>query len=640
MSSAVYLISTTLLLTWTISPGNTSSRYIASQLDYIIHRHFTEGEIIFVSSSNISKDETVDVLLEKLNQNGSWNILFNNFEMIEEGSVYSISDERSLHCCILFIWEQYDTDGIMETLSHQLRNLQSYVVSFNRQSKFIIVCNENQRQSITPAEIIELMWDLFKIVNVVVLLPEDDDYTNNPMIHLYTWFPYEEGQCGEVQHVVLIDEYNGTFRYNANLFPPKVPLDLRGCTLMAGTFEYLPSVILKNKSIEEDGRVSYDFTGYEIEYLKLAGAAMNATLKYISPTSGEITMVFMDRFSAIMVGLVDLGIGMMAYHSDLVPFADPTVIYDRDVWQLKFFVPCAEPVTRMQKILDVFSVEVWIGTMLISILSMVVLWRLNVFSLSNGSKESRTFSSIQHSFCNVFGVLLGVSVTEMPRTWRLRILVMQFICFSLIMNTVFQAFFVTLLVEPGFQKQITTLEDFRESGIPYCSHELISSFLVLFSYTQYMSLTSFEHEDCYSSYIFGNNISFIASSIRLAYFAAEKGFLYKRKFCSLEDDVYSGMSCMYFTKGHPLTDRMNEVIQRIVEADLVGKYWSELNWSIMLKDGMGVATGKSDAFFVFTLDHLKPVYLLLFIGSFLSAFVFFAEILCNCIVKQLKKSTQ
>jgi hypothetical protein len=44
---------------------------------------------------------------------------------------------------------------------------------------------------------------------------------------MFTWFPFKFGCCGEVQDVVVLDEWvfenNGRFTKNAHLYPGKIP---------------------------------------------------------------------------------------------------------------------------------------------------------------------------------------------------------------------------------------------------------------------------------------------------------------------------------------------------------------------------------------------------------------------------------
>jgi hypothetical protein len=55
----------------------------------------------------------------------------------------------------------------------------------------------------------------------------------------------------------------------------------------------------------------------------------------------------------------------------------------------------------------------------------------------------------------------------MPKTWKLRIFFLIYVCYSFAMSTVFQAFFVSFLVEPGYGGKISTFQELLDSSVNY-----------------------------------------------------------------------------------------------------------------------------------------------------------------------------
>ena len=74
-------------------------------------------------------------------------------------------------------------------------------------------------------KVYEIMWMDYKVVNTVVLMP--DSSGNYTVLDLYTGFPYQNGNCEEVNEIALVDKWvdvnNGTFSKKTNLFPSKIP---------------------------------------------------------------------------------------------------------------------------------------------------------------------------------------------------------------------------------------------------------------------------------------------------------------------------------------------------------------------------------------------------------------------------------
>lgn len=67
--------------------------------------------------------------------------------------------------------------------------------------------------------------------------------------------------------------------------------------------------------------------------------------------------------------------------------------------------------------------------------------------------------------------MLGVSVTEMPRTTWLRLVFLLWLFYRLHINTVYFTSLTTFLIWPGFEHQIQNVEELVESDVQYGFHE-------------------------------------------------------------------------------------------------------------------------------------------------------------------------
>jgi len=54
---------------------------------------------------------------------------------------------------------------------------------------------------------------------------------------------------------------------------------------------------------------------------------------------------------------------------------------------------------------------------------------------------------------------MGISATNIPNNWKIRLLFLVYVCYCFAMSTVFQAFFISFLVEPGYEKKFETFDD-------------------------------------------------------------------------------------------------------------------------------------------------------------------------------------
>jgi len=209
----------------------------------VANRHFAPGRPLVVSLPRTTPDvahidlseprpqsddlQTVNFILGKLHEGTRWPI-----ELFRP-SGDNIADTSVLqHSYILFVCNE-EASSLKDTLENQLESLK-YSTSWNPRGRFLVVATEsnNVTAHLIAAHICSILWQVARIVNVVVLIPNQFQYrslhavsttktTAADRLNLYTWFPYKLGGCGEVQDVILLDEWvfenNGKFLKNAQL---------------------------------------------------------------------------------------------------------------------------------------------------------------------------------------------------------------------------------------------------------------------------------------------------------------------------------------------------------------------------------------------------------------------------------------
>jgi hypothetical protein len=220
MSGADRAVSMLLLLTAVTQAAVvlTDSTLTTDQLHTVLcvwtvaHRYFTPGRPLVVSLpntiSNVTRSalsdplqqrddlQTVNVILEKLHEGTRWPIeLFRS-------SGDDTSDTSVLHhSYILFVWNER-ASSLNETIENQLENLK-YSTSWNPRGRFLVVTtvNSNEPAHLLAANICSILWQVARIVNVVVLIPNQFAYrplhamsttkTIAPgRLNLFTWFSF------------------------------------------------------------------------------------------------------------------------------------------------------------------------------------------------------------------------------------------------------------------------------------------------------------------------------------------------------------------------------------------------------------------------------------------------------------------
>jgi hypothetical protein len=106
--------------------------------------------------------------------------------------------------------------------------------------------------------------------------------------------------------------------------------------------------------------------------------------------------------------------------------------------------------------------------------------------------------------------------------------------------------------------------------------------------------------------------------------------------CKLEDGVvFPASLTMLMFHGDPLMSRVNDIIDRVVEAGLYN-YWisHEIN-SYKISSRIIALVHPLDGYYSFNIYHLLTVFYLLLMGWCLSALCLILEVLYNCVLNKL-----
>jgi len=602
--------------------------------------------------------QTVNVILGKLHDGTRWPI-----ELFRPNGDDTADTSVLHHSYILFVWNE-DANSLNETLENQVENLK-YSTSWNPRGRFLVVATDssNGPAHLLAAHICSILWQLARIVNVVVLIPNQFAYrplhamsTTQAIaadrLNLYTWFPFKFGGCGEVKDIILLDEWNfennGRFLENTHLYPAKVPKNFMGCPIKVGTIGIDPYVIVTENCTSKDGITAYKMTGLSVDILQLVCEKMNLTTIFLPPSlnieldsfAKEIAKLE-DDLSEVLIGLVPL----MAL--TVTSSFDATIPYTHV--NLKMLVPCPKAIPGTEKVLTTFSLSVWLTIGLVLLLTTAVFWCAGNGPYRSVCNETHTYQSLSNCFHNVWAVFVGVSVPQQPPNSILRVFFFLYVCFCFAISTVFQAFFVSYLVEPKYEKKLETLEELQNSDVVYGYHSAINYAKDTFSYPEFVRFLEHKRlmEDCSDSrkcverMITKRDIASIIAPFFATYVAREMGTLDVGKvICSLGDDFMSGGRIVLFKKGNPLLDRFNILMRRYLEAGLLEMLWTKLQHQASLMGAGRFTETAVDMFSTFSVSHLMPAFVVLLVGSVLSSVVFIAEVILNCLCKRRRKEVR
>ena len=653
-----------------VTANMTDVQHLVTCLRTISHKHFTPGSTAVLFSSRRIGDSNRSFTLNPSTMNDLESHLilelnhlalgpFVVFQHPNENSVDSLEEvvQKIYINCIIVVYVEKERE-VIEELGGKLYLL-SNKASWNPRARFVVsvsITNDVYNCQATAKMVLEELWS-FKILNAIVILKSPQTQTNgndsgtfsnirDQNLEIYTWFPYQDqGRCSAFHDVIPFDiwlmEGNGRFINNINLFPDKVTYNLHKCPITAGTFPVdfvvgpciYPDINVSTTS--ESPYVTYD-SGIELRFIKLVAERLNLTLKFLPPPpnnekwgnlteDGKLT----GLLGQIVLGKADIGFGAWPLHPQLIMVMDATKTYYRDEWV--WWVPCAKKVPRWKSISMVFLPETWIIMFTSTISAVVVIFGL----VTCQPKERRVYRTFANCASSVWATFVGVSTPYMPRRTATRMFLTSWIWYCLAINTIFQSFLTSFLIEPGLQRQMNSIEDILTSKMKYGYNEWFdivvrdsADALSKIILQDRMVCNEGNQPPCLDWVAYHNNFSVLCSKSLLDYLLTREYVDRNGKplICQAGGVFFPLNYVTYMEKWNPLLNRFNDMITRILESG-IGSSWYESSFHLQRVyagvTGMKITTGEySDI----SLEHAQGIFAVLVPGLLLSVVMFFMEL--------------
>ena len=221
-------------------------------------------------------------------------------------------------------------------------------------------------------------------------------------------------------------------------------------------------------------------------------------------------------------------------------------------------------------------------------------------------------------------------MTGMPRSLRFRLLFFVFVLYRFAISTVFQTFLTSFLVDPGYKNQLTSLGEILDSGMEFGYDAFESMFFILSSNLRHKEVAE-RAEMCSPRKVC---IDRIHETGNFAIFAPvwlvwnytniinDHGTV-----CLLYDDEYSFVFITsYVQNGSVFLESLNKFVSLYVES---GMFHRMVKDSVYMSKYTRNTSDVSDEYFVFTLNHLRIAFYILFFGHCLSFLLFLCEVFCH-----------
>ena len=598
--------------------------HVMSCVEPILKQEFSQFQsvlAILMKGKHDPREEMFNIMLHTIHKSSL-------FPLFMTHNSHFANDKISGYIIMVF-----PDSKINYTINNQLHSL-SRSSNWNSRANFFVIfidLLEEELHTLT-LEIMKILWEEYDILNILVLVPVMD--SDSLEFYLYSWFPYQSSnQCEKCLETTLLDRcvFGEKWKLNlgVQLYPNKIPRNFHGCPIEVVNSEPLENIEYKKKNTFENYSANFipnieTFTEKWNITLKKVPNLTNSTLKswrYIS----VLHELFIKR-AEIVMGVLLLMEELGKYAEFTVPFLDTNIIW---------YVPCAKKLSTVGTIYRVFSLSSWILIILSFILSIVIMWQLAVNSKKGQEKKPEMFMEISNCAYSILAIALGISVPEMPHSIATSLFFLFLVCYFFALSIVFQTFFTSLLVDPGFEHQIKTTNELFESnmnfGFPQ-TYEFLSEHKTEIQ----LKMKNRKETPCLSTF---HCLQKLHKEENFATFLSGVPYRISRiidkheSLCVLEDRTVQVRGTLYVRKNLFFLEHLNKVIQWYIEAGILNIEFcyivSHINKHLSNLQEPTLQPSSKEEYFAFTIEHLGIAFYMLFIGLFWSLIVFVCEFTCH-----------
>jgi hypothetical protein len=209
------------------------------------------------------------------------------------------------------------------------------------------------------------------------------------------------------------------------------------------------------RKLSYNGDYVQHVVGLEIQLIQTALQQMNMTF---FATIADPVQMGKNMYHFILTSMwekhFDIFLGGQFNREIYLSYFDTTIMYNTE--SFCWYVPRSVKYPRWSSIYRILSEELWV-VLIISIATVAI--STTLVGRYSCTSEWQGYKTLTSSLTNVWAVIVGVSVSTMPRAPSLRFLFLAWVCFSIAFSTVFQAFLTTFLVESGYKTPIQSMDE-------------------------------------------------------------------------------------------------------------------------------------------------------------------------------------
>ncbi|XP_076303566.1 ionotropic receptor 68a isoform X2 [Lasioglossum baleicum] len=483
-------------------------------------------------------------------------------------------------------------------------------------------------------------------------------------IDLYTvYFPSRGKRYSSMK---CIDTwYHNKLQYGVNHFT-KTTSNLQKKHLRVAIFEHIPSVTERSRAYynERPNNITQAL-GVEFELIQTISKAMNFIPKYYMPHN-----IAVERWGTTDVnettGLINEAIqgkaafylGDLHYTLHHLNYFDLSIPYNTEC--LTFLTPESLTENSWKLLILPFKLYTWIALLFTLVLGGIAFHVLSlsykkyiglyktqmyvpITTMEKEGKGLYLFTEIQNSLLYTYGMLLQVSLPNLPNSWGLRIFIGCWWIYSILVAVAYRGSMTATLANPFARVTIDSLAQLAKSSIEVggWNKEDKEFFLISADSNSQEVGKKFQlivNEEtaiervANGSFCYYENSYFLRNArVKKQIYEKEqvdkgisKTTTSKHNLHIMEECAVNMPIALGIEKNSPLKPRVNILIRRIIETGLVEKWLSDvMEWSKITEIRQETESEKA----VVNLHKLQGAFIAIIVGYFVAFMVLIGEIL-------------
>jgi hypothetical protein len=232
---------------------------------------------------------------------------------------------------------------------------------------------------------------------------------------------------------------------------------------------------------------------------------------------------------------------------------------------------------------------------------------------------------------------MSVPVNTQPRSTPLRLFFFCWVCYTVAISTVFQAYLTTFLIEPGYEEPMRNIDEmlkFNKKVGLFRSHysffnltsDLLHSAIVTNAVQCPDELTCFTWAALY------HNVSVLIKVLDLETYRAMGNWTDANKrplLCELDDGVFRTLNYAFMVKkGFPLFKLIDNILSHIFEGGIFIHIKKRSFDKLKIESKLDVPTF-DDTYYAINFSHLQTAFYLLILGYVFAGACFATEVMCH-----------